>query len=222
MSDSRRIEAVLFDMDGLMLDTEVLAREAWYEAMRAWGYELSDDIYLKVLGTTAERTRQIFREAYGDDIPINEMYARKQASVDRAIEAGRVTVKPGLLPLLDRLEAWRLPRAVASSTLRKLVLRKLGAVGLVERFDAIVGGDEVAHGKPAPDTFIEAARRLGVVTQRCVVLEDSDNGIRAAHAAGAVPIMVPDLKPPDPDARALAWRVVASLAEAEAIIARLR
>jgi HAD superfamily hydrolase (TIGR01509 family) len=190
--------------------------------MRAWGYDLTDEVYLKVLGTTAERTRHIFQAAFGEDMPIDEMYARKQTLIDQAIAAGKITVKPGLEELLAQLEAWEMPKAVASSTSRALVLRKLGAVGLAARFGAIVGGDEVPNGKPAPDIFIEAAARLGVTAHECAILEDSDNGIRAAHAAGAIPIMVPDLKFPAHDAQALAYRVLHSLHEAPAVLAQLR
>ncbi len=206
--------AVIFDMDGLMLDTEALAREAWFATMQRWGYALSDEVYLRVLGTTGARTRDIFREAFGPDIPIEAMYDHKQRYVDEAIASGRIAVKPGLDELLDWLEARSIPKAVASSTVRALVLKKLGLVGLVGRFDVIVGGDEVAHGKPAPDIFLEAARRLNARPADCVVLEDSENGVRAAHAAGMRVIMVPDLKPPDDEVQALAHRVVPSLREA--------
>jgi beta-phosphoglucomutase family hydrolase len=216
------MRAVIFDMDGLMLDTESLAREAWFQTMREFGYPLTDDIYLQVLGTTGARTRRIFQEAFGDDIPVEAMYARKQALLEQAIEAGQVVVKPGLLTLLDQLDAWRTPKAVGSSTANALVLKKLGAVGLAERFDVIVGGDEVANGKPAPDIFLEAARRLAVAPDGCVVLEDSDNGVRAAHAAGMRAIMVPDLKPPANDVIPLANRVVPTLADAAVVLRELR
>jgi HAD superfamily hydrolase (TIGR01509 family) len=175
-------------------------------------------VYLQVLGTTGERTRRIFETAFGAGIPIDAMYDYKQRAIDRAIASGGISVKPGLIVLLDQLDAWGMPKAVASSTARALVLRRLSAVGLVDRFNAIVGGDEVAHGKPAPDVFVEAARRLGVPASACAVLEDSDNGIRAAHGAGALAIMVPDLKPPDADTAAFAWRVVPSLTDALALL----
>jgi HAD superfamily hydrolase (TIGR01509 family) len=216
-----RLSAVIFDMDGLMLDTERLAREAWYRTMREWGYDLAEETYLSVIGTTAARTRQVFREALGDDIPIEDMYAHKQRYVDQAIEQNRIPIKPGLIELLDQLDAWQMPRAVASSTARAMVLRKLGVTNLVHRFDVLVGGDEVTHGKPAPDIPLEAARRLGISPSECVVLEDSDNGVRAAHAAGMLTIMAPDLKPPSDEVRQLTYRVVPSLREAWNILVRL-
>ncbi len=210
--------ATIFDMDGLMLDTEALAREAWFETMRRWGYELNDDVYLRVLGTTGARTRDIFREAFGPDIPIERMYDYKQRYVDEAIASSRIKVKPGLIELLDWLDVQRIPKAVASSTVRALVLKKLDRVNLAGRFDAIVGGDEVIQGKPEPDIFLEAAHRLGVLPGTCVALEDSENGVRAAHAAGMRVIMVPDLKLPDDEIRALADCVLPSLHEAHQVL----
>ena len=206
--------AVFFDMDGLMLDTETLAREAWYETMRAFGVALTDDVYLRVLGTTGARTRQIFIEAYGANIPIDEMYIYKQAYIDRAIALGRIAAMPGLLALLDWLDARNIKKAVGSSTARALVMKKLSAVNLLDRFPVIVGGDDIEHGKPAPDIFLRCAALLDVSPAECIVLEDSNNGVRAAHAAGMHCIMVPNLKPPDDDVKALTWRIVASLDEA--------
>jgi HAD superfamily hydrolase (TIGR01509 family) len=216
------ISAVIFDMDGLMLDTETLAREAWFRTMREFGYPLTDAIYFQVLGATGARTRRIFQAAFGDDIPIEAMYARKQHLLEEEVNTGRIAIKPGLIELLDQLDQWCMPKAVGSSTIRALVLKKLSAVGLLEQFDAIVGGDEVEHGKPAPDIFLQAARRLDVASDECIVLEDSDNGVRAAHAAGMRAIMVPDLKPPDDDVLPLAYRVVPTLAHAGALLAELR
>ncbi len=215
------ISAVIFDMDGLMLDTETLAREAWFDTMREFGITLTDAIYLSVLGTTGARTRQIFTEAYGNHIPIDQMYARKQEWLDAAVREGRVRVKPGLIELLDYLDAHGIPKAVGSSTARSLVLKKLGAVGLADRFSVIVGGDEVDHGKPAPDIFLCCAELLAVSPSNCLVLEDSDNGVRAAYAAGMHCIMVPDLKQPADDVSALAEKVVISLYDAQQEIAHL-
>lgn len=203
--------AIIFDMDGLMLDTETLAREAWFNTMRFFGIELTDAVYLQVLGTTGARTRQIFQEAYGEAIPIDAMYAHKQTYIDDAIAQGRISTKPGLSALLDHLDAHHIPRAIGSSTVRELVLRKLEAAGVRNRFDVIVGGDEVQHGKPAPDIFLRCAALLGMPPAQCLVLEDSDNGARAAHAAGMRCIIVPDLKPPAEDVLPLATAVVNSL-----------
>lgn len=203
--------AIIFDMDGLMLDTETLAREAWFNTMRFFGIELTNAVYLQVLGTTGARTRQIFQEAYGESIPIDAMYAHKQAYIDDAIAQGRISTKPGLNALLDHLDAHHIPRAIGSSTVRELVLRKLEAAGVRDRFDVIVGGDEVQHGKPAPDIFLRCAELLGMPPAQCLVLEDSDNGVRAAHAAGMRCVIVPDLKPPAEDVLPLAIAVANSL-----------
>ena len=205
--------AVIFDMDGLMLDTETLAREAWFNTMHEFGIKLTDAVYMQVLGTTGARTRRIFQEAYGEGIPIDEMYAHKQAYIDDAILKGRITAKPGLIKLLDWLEARHTSKAVGSSTSRELVLRKLNAAGVRDRFQVIVGGDEVQHGKPAPDIFLKCAEMLHVPPALCVVLEDSDNGARAAHAAGMKCIIVPDLKPPADDVLPLVDAVVKSLVD---------
>lgn len=115
--------AVVFDMDGLMLNTESLAREAWFNTMRVYGVPLTDDIYLQVLGTTGAHTRKIFIDAYGDQLPIDDMYAHKQVYLDEAIVGGRIEVKPGLLALLDQLDSRGISKAVGSSTARELVLK---------------------------------------------------------------------------------------------------
>lgn len=210
--------AVIFDMDGLMLDTETLAREAWFNTMRTFGIDLTDAVYLQVLGTTGAHTREIFKQAYGADIPIDAMYEHKQQHIDEAIAQGRITAKPGLIALLDYLDAHNIPKAVGSSTVRALVLKKMDAAGVLPRFEVIVGGDEVQHGKPAPDIFLRCAELMGVPPARCIVLEDSDNGARAAHAAGMKCIIVPDLKLPADDVLPLADAVVGSLNEAIEII----
>lgn len=212
--------AVIFDMDGLMLDTETLAREAWFNTMHEFGIDLTDAVYLQVLGTTGARTREIFQEAYGADIPIDAMYARKQQLIDEAIAQGRIAAKPGLLALLDWLDAHGIPKAVGSSTYREWVLKKLTAAGIAQRFEVIVGGDEVQHGKPAPDIFLRCAEIMGVQPANCVVLEDSDNGVRAAHAAGMRCIIVPDLKPPADDVLPLADAVVDSLDDVFKVIGK--
>lgn len=213
--------AVIFDMDGLMLDTETLAREAWFNTMRTFGIDLTDAVYLQVLGTTGARTREIFQEAYGADIPIDAMYDHKQQHIDAAIAQGRITVKPGLIALLDWLDANHIPKAVGSSTYRAWVLKKLDAAGVLSRFEVIVGGDEVQYGKPAPDIFLKCAELLRVLPAHCMVLEDSDNGVRAAHAAGMKCIIVPDLKPPADDVLPLAGAVVGSLDEVIIAIGKL-
>lgn len=215
------IAAVIFDMDGLMLDTERLARRAWQAAMAAHGFTLPDEIYLQFVGRTREDTEQILRRTYGPDFPYAEVYRERQANVAAAIARDGLPLKPGLLELLDWLEEAGLPRAVASSSSRAAVLDRLGRVGLLDRFAAHVGGDEVRRGKPEPDIFLAAAARLGLPAEGCLVLEDSELGVQAAHAAGMRALMIPDLKPPSPGTAALAEAVLLSLHEARRFIQKL-
>jgi HAD superfamily hydrolase (TIGR01509 family) len=221
MDKPSRVEAVIFDMDGLMLDSEQMAKIAWRRALADWGLVLPDDLYLQLIGRAAPDTKALLIQAFGAALPVEEAYARKQRYLDEAIALGGVPIKPGLLELLDFLDIRRIPKAVASSTHRAFVLRKLGIAGVIARFDAIACGDEVANGKPAPDVFLLAAERIGIAAARCVVLEDSDAGIHGAHAAGMIPILVPDLKPPSAEIVALAHRVFPSLLEVRGYLAAL-
>jgi HAD superfamily hydrolase (TIGR01509 family) len=205
---------LLFDMDGLMLDTERMARVAWIRALAEQGFQLDDISYLRMVGRTVQDARLILGEIFGPDLPFQRVFDQRQAYYDADIDENGIVIKPGLLELLGFLEANDIPKAVASSTPGWFATRKLARAGIDQRFIAIVCGDMVAHGKPAPDLFLEAARRIALPPERCVVLEDSEAGIVAAHTAGMIPVMIPDLKQPVPEIRALAYQVLSSLHEA--------
>ncbi|MFZ2361205.1 MAG: HAD family phosphatase [Anaerolineae bacterium] len=203
--------AVLFDMDGLMFDTERLILRAWQRAMADFGYAGSEEVFLASVGTTVESTNRLLRAAYGPDFALEATNERTGEYIWQEVDAHGPPLKPGLLALLDYLEAIGIPKAVASSSERATIDRLLAAAGLAQRFAASAAGDEVARGKPAPDIFLLAAQRLGVEPARCLVLEDSNPGAQAAHAAGMAVIVVPDLTPPSAEAAALAAAILPDL-----------
>ncbi len=218
MNPRFQFTALIFDMDGLMLDTERIARSAWQRAMSDWNATLPDALYLQLIGRDEQGTVAILQEAYGEEFPVRQVRQRKQQYFEEDIVRHGVPMKPGLMELLDLADALSQRKAVASSTETEPALRKLALAGIAGRFDAIVCGDQVQNGKPAPDIFLEAAARLGVAPEQCLVLEDSEPGVRAAHAAGMLAIMVPDLKPPSEDVEALAYRVLPSLHHVRAFL----
>lgn len=211
-------QAVIFDMDGVLLDTEPISQRAWLRAHEALGGAPPDALFLRLIGRTRADVLCILVEALGPAYPVAELRARKENYFEEIIAAEGIPLKPGAVALLDYLEREGCPKAVASSTPKAGVLQRLSMTGLRERFPVIVGGDEVRRGKPAPDIFLAAAERLGIAPEGCWVLEDSEYGIAAAHAAGMTPIMIPDLKPPSEETAALAYRVLPSLAEAPALL----
>jgi beta-phosphoglucomutase family hydrolase len=217
-----KLSAVIFDMDGLMLDTEPLSRTAWGQVLADQGYTFSEALGQQMLGRTIDDVTVMLRQALGADLPVETLTQRKRAHVCQQIDQHGVALKPGLTELLDWLKAQAIAHAVGSSAIRSDVMFKLTRAGLADRFDAIVTGDQVKAGKPAPDIFLAAAREMRVSPAECVVLEDAEAGIQAAHAAGMLPLMVPDLQPPSPESLALAHRVFPSLHEAKTFLEQAR
>ena len=150
---------------------------------------------------------------YGPDFRLDRFDGHVNARVHAVLDA-HVPVKPGALEILDFLAGRGLPLAVATSSSRRTVERHLGKAGLLDRFRAVAARDDVERGKPHPDLYLEAARRLGVAPQHCVAFEDSNNGLTAAHAAGTMAIMVPDILQPTPEVRAKCVTVLPDLHEA--------
>jgi len=213
--------AVIFDMDGLMLDTERLRKDLYERVAAEHGMTLPEGVYLQTIGRTVQDARLIFAEHMGADFPYEALRLKRRDMEYAHIDQHGAPTKPGLTSLLDWLETRATPRAVATSSGRAAADRLLQSAGVRARFEIIIGGDDVANGKPAPDLFLLAAERLGVAPSDCVVLEDSGPGIRAAHRAGMTPILVPDLQPPTDEVRALAYRVCNSLHEAQTILKAL-
>lgn len=214
------VRALILDMDGLIFDSERAAREAWRAALRARGYELSDQVYLRVVGRTAAEARDVFVGAFGAGLPVAAVEEDKDRRL-RTLLGEAPPVKPGLEAVLDEAGRLGLPAAVASATAATEVRRRLAAAGLDRRFAVAVGGDEVRAGKPAPDLFLRAAELLGVPPAGCLVLEDAEAGIRAAAAAGMPAVMVPDLVQPSAACRGLCAAVVDSLTAAVPVLRRL-
>jgi HAD superfamily hydrolase (TIGR01509 family) len=182
--------AILFDMDGLMVDTEPLARRSWERVVATYSGTMSDDLYGRMVGLRTSESARLVHTELALPLPLEELIAHKTAAFLSYLEGGAPTM-PGLWALLDRVEALSLRWAVATSTPRALAEIVLGKLGVVGRYDALAAGDEVAHGKPAPDLFLLAAERLGVAPTECLALEDSGPGCAAAAAAGARVIVVP-------------------------------
>jgi len=213
--------AVVFDMDGLMLDTERLAPLAWADAARAVGVEFDMGILPSMVGRNFRDCQAIVVDRHGHDYPTADLMRAWHVAYDAIVERDGIALKPGLLDLLDWLEQRNIAKAVSTSTRRDRAQAKLEHTGLMSRFCALVGGDEIRRGKPEPDIFLEAAERIGHAPADCIVLEDSDPGVRAAFAAGMTPIMVPDLIAPSAALLALKPLVLASLADVPAHLERI-
>ena len=188
--------AVIFDMDGLMLDTEPLAARAWTAAAQAIGITFDEAIAPHLVGRNFADCRTLIRDHHGELYPTDALMQHWHAAYDDIVAREGIVLKAGLGELLDWLEAHALRKAVATSTRRSRAMAKLVHTGLLDRFAAVVGGDDVERGKPEPDIFLEAAARIRAAPHECVVLEDSLPGVCAALAGGMRTIMVPDLPTP--------------------------
>ncbi len=211
MTSSPRFSAVIFDMDGTMFDTEVVAQRGMTQACQLSGYEMTPEIYMGTLGLPEPGWRAHLMQVFGAQFPIDQVAVHARELIHADVAENGVPLKTGLIEMLDWLDKLHVPRAIASSSRRRTIESHLAQTGLIERIHALVGGDEITHGKPAPDIFLEAARRLVIDPAHCIVFEDSAAGIRGAHAAGSIPIMIPDLLPPTDAVRQLAHVVLPSL-----------
>lgn len=196
MRITRRPAAVIFDMDGLMLDTEPLAARAWSDAAIACGVTFAAPVAMQLVGRTFVDCRKLILAHHGDGYPVDTLMAAWHGAYDAIVEREGIMLKPGLLELLDWLEAQSIPKAVATSTRHARARSKLEQTALLPRFAALIGGDEVAQGKPSPDIFLTATARLRCAPADALVLEDSEAGLVAAARAGIPAIAVPDLVPP--------------------------
>lgn len=213
------IKAVIFDMDGLMFDTERLWDTLWEPSCRALGLEMPQDLeafFTGGRGLAGVKLNEHIQKFFPQADP--QVIVEKIWELAEQRFAQGVPCKPGLAELLETLEEKKLPRIVASSSPRALIQKNLETTGMARYFDQVVCGADVRHSKPAPDIFLEAARRLGVDIRDCLVLEDSFNGVRAGHAAGAVTVMVPDIAQPDEEIRALYNRCCKDLFEVRQLL----
>jgi HAD superfamily hydrolase (TIGR01509 family) len=207
------IKLVIFDMDGLMFDTEKISLSSWLEVGKSSGYELSEDIILQLVGLNRVDGGKVFRTHFGEQFPFEEMLERRMQHSENFILENGVPIKTGLFELLDTLDNLGIKKAVATSTARAKAEIILSKAGILNRFDTIICGDEITRGKPEPEIFLKACERLNVSTEDAVVLEDSEMGLLAAHKGGIKCIIIPDIKPPSLQYEKHAFKKVMSLTE---------
>jgi HAD superfamily hydrolase (TIGR01509 family) len=206
----RKVHAVVFDMDGLLFNTEALYRDATMAAAADGGHDIPLPFYLSTIGTPIEATRMAFNERCGKQFDFDVFWATAKARFDEMIKL-QLCMKAGVVELLDFLDHARLPRAIATSSRHEEAQHNLAALGLVDRFQAVVARGDYSRGKPHPDPFLKAAERLGIAPELCVALEDSHQGVRSASRAGMMTIMVPDLLPPTGEMEELCICIVQDL-----------
>jgi HAD superfamily hydrolase (TIGR01509 family) len=213
------VSAVLLDMDGTLLDTEKVYFDGLVAALTSCGY--TDDVTAlshAMIGLPGPQCEMMLIERYGGNFPIAKINAAFATHCDATFRSG-LPLKPGAIELLDALADAECPMAVVTSSSRRTADGHLTLAGIRARFDTILTRDDVTRGKPSPDMYLLAAARLRVKPERCVAVEDSNHGVTAAHAAGAITIMVPDLVPPTDESRARCAAVVPDL---NAVVAILR
>ena len=207
----KQVQAVIFDMDGIIFDSERLVIECWEVIAKKHNIPDIVEICMRVQGNNREETGKRFREKYGNDFPYEAYKKEASALFRRLYGGGRLPLKPGVMEILEELKHKRIPLALASSTRTDIVKLELEEAHLLHYFDAVLGGDMAARSKPEPDIFLAAAEALGVIPANCYVLEDSYNGVRAAYRAGTHPIMVPDMQQPTEEIREMAELIADTL-----------
>lgn len=205
------LQGVVFDMDGLLLDTERLYCKIFQQLVREQGRTLSDHGYRRMVGHRIDISKQVLAEEIGTAEPVDAIFSELETRYHDYIAHQEVLTRPGAHELIACLRESGVPLALCTSTYRHLTDAKLRNTGLREAFAAIVCGDEVSRGKPFPDPYLKAVALLGLAPQEALALEDSPTGLSAAHGAGLHTILVPDLVLPQAESLAMADAVADSL-----------
>ena len=208
---SKIYDAVIFDMDGVIFDSERAVINCWEEVALKYNIPNIEESCILCTGTTEAKTKEIMLERYGADFPYDEYKKESSVIFHKRYDDGKLPVKDGVKNLLDYLKNNNIKIALASSTRRELVVKELTDAGFIDYFDKIVCGDMVEKSKPDPDIYLKACEALGVEPSRTYAIEDSYNGIRSASAGGLRPIMVPDILQPDDEIRNISVAVIDNL-----------
>lgn len=207
----KKISLAIFDMDGLMFDTERISTEMLMRAGKEYGYNISYETVMKMIGMNSKGCEKIMRENFEEGFPLEDIRKLKTKLFLNSIYDNGVPVKKGLYELLEFLNKKSVPAAVATSTKREIAEGFLKSASVMDKFKMILCGDEVKACKPDPEIFLSVAQRMNCRPEECIVLEDSENGIIAASRAKMIPFMVPDLKEPSKETERLVYKRFNSL-----------
>lgn len=211
MKKINHISIIIFDMDGLMFDTERISISAWKKAGEKFGYNIEGKHVIETMGLYFENAGKIFKDYFGENFPFYRIRKLKEKYMFKYIEENGVPVKDGLYDLLNYLEQKNILKAVATSSERKKTERLLEMANIKNRFDYILCGDEITNGKPNPDIFIGLAHKANCCKSECLVLEDSENGIIAASKAEMKPVFIQDIKKLPEDSKKFLFKEFKSL-----------
>ncbi len=216
----KKISAVVFDMDGVLLDTERLCLIVWKKIAEKYKLENVEEVYHRTIGRTTADTKLIVAETY-PQIDVEEVYGELRQVMHCTIAEDGLPVKPYAEDILKALKEKGVPIALASSTRQVTVEAQLQMAGFLQYFDAVIGGDTIENSKPAPDIYLAACKRLNVSPENAAAVEDSFNGVRSANAAGLYTFMVPDLLQPDDEMKKLADVIAADLNEVRQLLDKM-
>ena len=216
------VSAVVFDMDGVLFDTERLLCEQWTAVGSKHGIPDMEATLLSCVGRSHKDSRQFFWEKYGDSVDYEKFFQEAVGCFYAKIKEEGLPVKKGAYELLEYLKQEGYPIALASSSRMESIQGHLSNAGMLHYFKAIIGGDMVEHSKPHPEIYERACQMLGQSTEHCIAIEDSPNGIRSAYQAGMQPVMVPDMIQPDEVIQAMLHLRFDSLLEVQAYLQSLK
>jgi HAD superfamily hydrolase (TIGR01509 family) len=208
-----KIKLVIFDMDGVLFDSERLSKELYNRAFMKFGYIMDSNIFDETIGMSIKSTDEIYRKFYGEGFPFGKIREEKLKMEREFILSNGVLLKEGLHELLDYLKKKKLKMALATSAGRVRTELLLDSSGIKKYFNATTCGDEIKRSKPEPDIFLETAKKVNCKPENCVVLEDSKNGITAAYRAGMLAIMVPDMVEPAEEIKKMLFKKFNNLRE---------
>lgn len=212
------IRGVLFDMDGLVLDTEKLYARFWMEACHFYGFPMTYEQALKMRAANSRLSAANLHSFFGPGADYKTIRNKRIELMDSFIEEHGVEPKPGIFELLDHLDARGIPAAICSSSPADRIRSHLSSLGLYHRFSAICSGYDVPWGKPAPDIYLHGAASLGLPAENCLALEDAPLGIESAFRAGCLPVMIPDQDQPEEKITAMLYAKADSLFDIIALV----
>lgn len=217
-----KAKAVIFDMDGIILDTEKLLAKYWCQAANEYGFPMEYKHALELRSLAGEYARPLLKKYFGDNMDYDTVRSRRKELMNMDIEKNGLQMKKGVKELLDYLDGTDFKRAIATATDVERAEQYLKMIGIYDRFPTICCGPMAKHGKPAPDIYLMAAEQIGVEPACCVAVEDSPNGIKSAYGAGMITVMVPDLTPPDKELEKMLFACCKDLTELPAVLEELK